>query len=220
LPTGVAPLEAAEDPADEIRLVAREVACRRGGRLLFERLSFTLGPGDLLYLRGPNGSGKSSLLRLLAGLLPPAAGEVALGNEAIAHDPAAYRARLHFLGFANALRPTLTLRENMAFARGVLGGKGGLKAALDSLDLAALADTPVRYLSTGQRRRAALARLLTAPRPLWLLDEPEAGLDAAARERLGALVTAQCEAGGIVIIAGHDVAYLRPTIVVELGHEA
>jgi heme exporter protein A len=202
---------------DPLSFAAEGIACRRGGRLLFAELHFAIQAGDLLLVRGANGSGKSSLLRLLAALLPPAGGRLLWGGRPMEGDRAAHRARLHLLGTANALKPALTVRENLAATRGLLGGRGGIRNALDSLGLLPLHDLPARFLSTGQRRRAALARLLVAPRPLWLLDEPEAGLDRAGRETLHELARAQRSAGGLVIVATHLDEAWEPSHLLDLS---
>lgn len=197
---------------------AEDLACRRGGRLLFEALSFALQPGDALLLRGPNGSGKSSLLRLLAGFLRPLAGRVAWGGADVADDLPAYRARVHLVAHADAVKGLLTVRENLAAVAGLLGDRVvDLTRALDVFDLAALADTPGRFLSSGQKRRAALARLLATPRPLWLLDEPGVGLDRASRGRLEAAIAGHRAGGGICVVATHgDVAVPDP-LVLDFG---
>lgn len=208
------PTPGAEDgpsrAAGSAPFAAEELACRRGGRMLFESLSFRLGPGDALVLRGPNGSGKSSLLRLLAGLLRPASGRLTWDGEAVGADLPAHGARVHLVAAgADALKPLLAVRENLAAAAGLLGagGTGRLAGALDAFGLDALADTPARFLSTGQRRRAALARLLAVPRPLWLLDEPGVGLDRASRARLEAVIGEHRARGGTCVVATHgDVA--------------
>ena len=163
------------------------VACLRGGRLLFEDLSFALLPGEALRLAGPNGSGKSSLIRLAAGLLTPAGGTitrtapVALADDAIALD----RDR--------------TLGDALAW-----WGKGpGLLAALEAFALNGLAAVPVRLLSTGQLRRARLARVMASPAPLWLLDEPLNGLDDDGMARLTHAIAAHRASGGAVLAASH-----------------
>ncbi len=171
---------------------------------MFAGLSFALAAADALLLRGPNGSGKSSLLRLLAGFLPPAAGRLAWAGVAIADDLAGHRARLHAIGHADAIKSLLTVRENLAFAAALAGAApDGVDAALAGFDLGHLADLPARHLSAGQRRRLALARLLATSRPLWLLDEPEVGLDAASRARLEQALAAHRAGGGIVVLASH-----------------
>jgi heme exporter protein A len=196
-------------------LEARELACLRGERVVFAGLSFRVEPGAALLLTGANGAGKSSLLRLLAGLLPPAAGALLWeGGDALA-DRAAHARRLRYLSPQDALKPALTARESLRFAARLHGG-GDAHAALDALGLLPLAELPVRLLSTGQRRRLALARLALAPAaPLWLLDEPTLGLDAASVSRLGGLLARHRAQGGAVVAATHlplplpDAAELR-----------
>jgi heme exporter protein A len=182
-------------------LEAQDLACRRGERAIFAGLSFRLAPGEALLLLGANGSGKSSLLRLLAGLLTPAEGRLLWdGTDALA-DRAAHATRLRYLAHQEALKPSLTATENLDFFARLWGGTPA--AALARLDLSPLADLPVRLLSAGQRRRLALARLALAPVPLWLLDEPTLGLDAAAVGRLGGLLASHRAAGGMVLAATH-----------------
>jgi heme exporter protein A len=182
-------------------LEARGLACRRGERVVFAGLSFALEAGGALLLLGPNGAGKSTLLRLLAGLLPPAAGTLLWGGADALEDRAAHARRLRYLSHADALKPTLTARENLFFAARLHGGEP--EAALEAMGLAPLADLPVRVLSAGQRRRLALARLALAEAPLWLLDEPSVALDAASVGRLGALLERHRAAGGLVVAATH-----------------
>ncbi|HSA82853.1 MAG TPA: heme ABC exporter ATP-binding protein CcmA [Geminicoccaceae bacterium] len=197
---------------------ADELVCVRGGREVFAGLSFALAPGEVLVLRGPNGSGKSSLLRLLAGFLPPAAGQIAWASERVALDPAAHRARLHHIGHSDAVKGPLTTRENLAFAAALSGAPAGAAAAgLDGFDLTALADVPARHLSAGQKRRLALARLLAVPRPLWLLDEPGVGLDAANRERLERALAGHRAGGGIAVLATHGDVAVENALALDLG---
>ncbi len=187
---------------------------------MFERLEFALEAGDALVLRGPNGSGKSSLLRLLAGLLPPAAGSLRWrGHEFRADDPE-HRARIHFVGHLDAGKANLTVRENLAFQAGLLGLSGLREAALVRFDLLELADLPVRYLSAGQKRRLALARLEVVRRPLWLLDEPAVGLDATNRRRLEALIAGHLADGGLCIVATHGDVALADAPVLDFGRAA
>ncbi|MBX6744127.1 MAG: heme ABC exporter ATP-binding protein CcmA [Acetobacteraceae bacterium] len=183
-------------------LEARELACLRGERVVFAGLSFALEAGAALLLTGANGAGKSSLLRLLAGLIPPAEGMLLWqGQDALA-DRATHARRLRYLSHQDALKPALTARENLAFFARLWGGNA--EAALAALDLLPLADLPARVLSAGQKRRLALARLaLGADAPLWLLDEPTVGLDTASVARLGALLARHRAAGGMVIAATH-----------------
>ncbi|MBO1076353.1 heme ABC exporter ATP-binding protein CcmA [Roseomonas marmotae] len=182
-------------------LEALELAVVRGERIIFAGLSFRCGPGEALLLTGPNGAGKSTLLRLLAGLVPPAEGSLLWnGGDALADGPA-HSARLRYLAHADALKPGLTLRENLQFWSRLWGGDVG--TALEAVGLRGLEHLPARMLSAGQKRRAALARLALAPVPLWLLDEPSVGLDSASIELFGAMLAAHRAAGGAVIAATH-----------------
>jgi len=175
-------------------LAFRDVSCVRGGRVLFEGLSFALAPGDAALVSGPNGVGKSSLIRLAAGLLAPAQGVVegsanrALMAEALALDPA---------------RPLAQALLFWARLDALPGAKGRVASALEATALAPLAEVPVRLLSTGQRRRAALARVVASEAPVWLLDEPANGLDTASVAMLTALIAAHRATGGVALIATH-----------------
>jgi heme exporter protein A len=160
------------------------VSCRRGGRLLFEDLDLQLGPGEALHLTGPNGSGKSSLIRLAAGLLRAESGRIERSALALADE--------HL-----ALDRELPLRRALGF----WGGE--VDRAMDALGLARLADVPVRLLSTGQAKRATLARVAASEAPLWLLDEPLNGLDTDGVERLDTLLARHLERGGAVLAASH-----------------
>jgi heme exporter protein A len=188
----------------EADLVGEDLACRRGERRVFTRLSFRLPPGGALVLTGANGSGKTSLLRLLAGLIPPAAGRLAWGASPVEHDPAAHRARLHYVGHQDGVKPGLTPRETLAFWSGLRGCKvPRLDAALAAFGLVPVADWPCRWLSAGQRRRLALARLCATAAPLWLLDEPFSALDRENQARLEEVIAAHRATGGRVVVATH-----------------
>jgi heme exporter protein A len=182
-------------------LEARDLACLRGDRVVFAGLSFALAPGDALLLTGANGAGKSTLLRILAGLLSPADGLVVWQGDDIAGDPAAHAGRTRYVSHQDALKPALSVAENLGFFARLQGGAVG--PALAALALSPLADLPARVLSSGQKRRLALARLALAPVPLWLLDEPTTGVDAASVERLRPLLAAHRALGGIVVAATH-----------------
>jgi heme exporter protein A len=204
-------------PPDDAAFVGQDLACRRGGRLIFAELSFALAPGEALLLRGPNGSGKSSLLRLLAGLARPAGGSIRWHKSDIADDRPAHRARTHLLGQADALKPVLSIAENLHAVSGLLGGNVPVDEALAEFDLRSLAATPARFLSTGQRRRAALARLIAVPRPLWLLDEPGVGLDRSGRAALEAAIARHLAAGGTCIAASHGDVTLADPLVLDFS---
>ena len=182
-------------------LQAEGLAAFRGERLVFRDLDFSVSAGGALVLAGPNGSGKSTLLRLLAGLVRPIAGRLLWGEEDALADLPAHAARLVYVGHLDAVKPGLTVTENLRFAAKLAGGV--LEDALAAVGLEALADLPARMLSAGQKRRLALARLALGQAPLWLLDEPTLGLDIASIARFGTLLAAHRERGGIVVAATH-----------------
>lgn len=186
------------------RLDAEDLAARRGGRPVFHGLSFSLAGGGALRLAGRNGGGKTTLLRVLAGLGAAEAGRVAWNGEAITGDREAHAARVGWLGHADALKPALTARENLIAALRIAGRPvDRLDDALDALGLARLAALPAGWLSAGQRRRVALARVLAAGAPLWLLDEPTVGFDTTAVAALERAIAAHRGDGGMVIAATH-----------------
>lgn len=179
----------------------RDLASLRGDRAVFVGLSFALAPSAALLLTGANGAGKSTLLRILSGLLRPAEGAVLWRGEDIADDLPAHARRLRYLAHLDALKPALSVAENLAFFAALNGGAVG--PALEAVGLGDLAELPARVLSSGQKRRLALARLALAPAALWLLDEPTTGLDTASVERLGRMLATHRAGGGIVIAATH-----------------
>jgi heme exporter protein A len=196
----------------------RDLLCIRGERRVFAGLSFAVPPGGALLLTGPNGSGKSSLLRLMAGLLRPAAGAMTWAGSPVAEDAEAHRARVRYVGHLNALKTVLTTAENVAFwAR--LAGAGGadVERALAGFGLTPLAPVAGRLLSSGQRRRVALARLLAAPGDLWLLDEPSVGLDQASLAALSTAIAAHRAGGGRVIAATHTPIDMPGAETLDLG---
>ena len=184
-----------------MRLSGRGVTCVRGGREVFSGLDFEAGSGEALAVTGPNGSGKTSLLRLIAGLLIPTEGTIALeGGEA----ELTLAEQAHYLGHRDALKPALSALENLAFWRDFLGGEvfdAGESLKATGLDHAA--HLPAAYLSAGQRRRLSLARLLAVRRPVWLLDEPTAALDAAGQTLFSGLMRDHLGNGGLIIAATH-----------------
>ncbi len=194
-------------------LAAESVAVFRGERLVFRDISFQVPDGTALVLAGPNGSGKSTLLRLLAGLVRPAAGRVLWNGDDALSDRAGHGRLVAYLGHQDAVKPGLTVQENLRFAAAVSGRP--VAAALSAVGLDALADLPARMLSAGQKRRLALSRLVLSAAPLWLLDEPTLGLDSGSIDRFGLLLAAHRAGGGIVVAATHvplplpDAAALR-----------
>ncbi len=194
-------------PVTGALFTARALCCRRGLRAVFAGVAFDLGAGDALVLTGPNGSGKSSLLRVLAGLSPASAGEVLWSGAPVGWDDEAHRARLAYLGHSDAVKPALSVAENLDFWIALGGGGGESGAARDQalrrFGLMALAHLPARYLSAGQRRRLSLARVAAAPRALWLLDEPSVGLDVEAQAALLAAIAAHRADGGIAVVSTH-----------------
>ncbi len=196
----------------EPRLVIDDLACERGGRLLFEGLSVSLTSGDALVVEGPNGSGKSSLLRIIAGLLAPTAGEISWRGLDTRLEPQPWRREMAFLGHLNAVKRTLTVRENLAFLQ--CDGSPGLREALN---LEGLDHLPAAMLSAGQMRRLALARVVARPGGCWILDEPAANLDADSTARLDELIAGHRARGGVVVLASHA---LEEAQTVRLGMSA
>lgn len=180
----------------------RDLDCIRGERLVFEGVGFALDPGDALVLTGANGSGKSTLLRLMAGLLRPVRGEIRWAGAGIDDDPAVFNADVRYVGHADAIKPALSVLENVSFWAS-LGKDGDAHAALEALGIGHLARLPARYLSAGQRRRTNLARLLAAPAKLWLLDEPTTALDADSAKRLGVEIARHRATGGMIVVSTH-----------------
>lgn len=198
-----------------MRLSAENLACRRGDREVFAGLNFDLPAGEALTVTGRNGSGKSSLLRLIAGLLRPAGGRIALEGG----DPELTVAeQLHYLGHQDAMKPALSVRENLQFWSHYLGPPGSApEAALATAGLGELADLPAAYLSAGQRRRLSLARLICVNRPIWLLDEPAAALDTLGQSRLAELMRAHLAQGGLILAAVHGAIGLEGARELRLG---
>ena len=198
-----------------MRLRASDLACIRGGREVFSGLGFMVAAGEALLVTGPNGAGKSSLLRLLAGLVRPAAGQLALegGDEDLTVGEQA-----HYLGHQDALKPSLTVAENLAFWAQFLGGsQTGMAGPLETVGLAGIGDLPAAYLSAGQRRRLSIARLVAVQRPIWLLDEPTSALDTSAQAALEALMVRHLAGGGLIIAATHAPIGLERAAELKLG---
>lgn len=184
-----------------LSLEVSDLACSRGERRLFGNLSFSIAAGEAMVVTGPNGAGKTTLLRAMAGFIRADSGHVRLQG---ASDDEALPENLHFVGHRDGLKGALTVRENLALAPELLDCGGvPIETAAERLALLSLLDLPVAVLSAGQRRRVALARLLVAARPIWLLDEPTAALDSASQEIVAGLLAEHVAAGGIVVAATH-----------------
>jgi heme exporter protein A len=194
-----------------MRLSAVDLACHRGGRDVFAGLSFVVASGEVLTVTGRNGAGKSSLLRTIVGLVRLAQGKLSLEGG----DPELTIAeQAHYLGHQDALKPSLTVAENLRFWAGFLGTQAAnIHPALAAVGLDELADLPAAYLSAGQRRRLSIARLLAVKRPIWLLDEPTSTLDAPAQDRLAGLMRTHLTEGGFILAATHG------AIGLDDGHE-
>jgi len=185
-------------------LTAEKLACVRGDKRLFEALNFRVSAGQALAVEGANGAGKTSLLRMIAGFLAPAAGRIVVKDASGESDDAEERGKaIGWLGHLDGLKPQLTVIEQLNFFAH-LYGKTADAALLEQVGLSRQADLPCRYLSAGQRRRLALARLLASKRPIWLLDEPFAALDVSGQTLVAQLMARHCGEGGIIIAATHD----------------
>jgi heme exporter protein A len=202
-----------------MQLTGDNLACVRGGREVFRDVSFRLKSGEAMVVTGRNGAGKSSLLRMIAGLVRLASGTLALDSgEGEQGGPIGEQA--HYLGHFDALKPALTVAENLQFWAEFLGpSSGDVQPALAAVDLAPLADLPAAYLSAGQRRRLSLARLVAVPRAIWLLDEPTSALDAASQTRLAELMRRQLTSGGMIVAAAHGAIGLERARELKLGPE-
>jgi heme exporter protein A len=193
-----------------------DLTCLRGERLVFGGLSFSAKSGDAVMLRGRNGAGKSSLLRLMAGLLAPRSGTLCWDGENISEDRAAHHARTHYLGHQDAIKPVLSVRDNLRLwgqLRGVRDLEAAIDRALNALQIHHLSRVNGRYLSSGQKRRTALARILIGQSDLWLLDEPTVGLDRESCAELAQLIAEFRARGGIIVYSTHiDLDVENPTI--------
>jgi heme exporter protein A len=182
-------------------LDVQSLTCIRGRRVVFRDLSFAVGAGRLLVVEGPNGAGKTSLLRLIAGFLEPESGRIELDGVTDAEERGK---RIGWLGHHDAAKAQFTPAETLSFFQGLYGATADIAATLVEVGLARVADLSCQYLSAGQKKRLALARLKICGRPLWLMDEPLAALDAQGKALAASMITAHCGAGGIAVVATHE----------------
>ncbi|MCL2635055.1 MAG: cytochrome c biogenesis heme-transporting ATPase CcmA [Betaproteobacteria bacterium] len=200
-------------------LEADNLECVRGERRLFAGLDFRLTAGELLFLQGRNGAGKTSLLRMLLGLLPPESGEIRWHGRPIRQLADDYRADLCYLGHLNAIKEELTPLENLFAAARLAAEDLSEDDAIDALEQVGLAgreDLACKYLSQGQKRRVALARLVKEKRPLWILDEPFVALDVAAVDWLAGLIAGHLQRGGLTVMTTHQPVSIAAGTVREL----
>ncbi len=197
-------------------LTIENLVVERGMRRVVDGLSLTVGAGEAVVLVGPNGAGKTTIIRTVAGLIRPASGSIVLTGGDGERELAS---QAHYVGHLNALKPSLTVEENLRFWADYLGSgsKASIDEALAAFDLVPLAMIPAGYLSAGQKRRACLARLVATPRPIWLLDEPTVSLDAASVDLLAKRIGAHVEAGGLVLAATHIPLGLATERRLEIG---
>jgi heme exporter protein A len=198
-----------------MRLSAADLACHRGGRDVFRGVSFSVASGEVLAITGRNGAGKSSLLRMVVGLVRTAAGRIALeGGD----SELTIAEQAHYVGHQDALKPSLSVAENLRFWAGFLGQRpASIEGPLEAVGLEALADLPAAYLSAGQRRRLSIARLLAVKRLIWLLDEPTSTLDSSAQERLVGFMRTHLADGGLIVAATHGSLGIASSRELRLG---
>lgn len=202
-----------------MRLIAEKLSGERGGQPVFANVDFSLSAGEALTVTGPNGAGKSTLLRVVAGLLPAAGGKVRLEEGGESFPTVASAA--HYLGHLNAMKPTLTVTENLAFWGDFSGDADvAVGEALETVGLGGIGHLPFGYLSTGQKRRASIARLLVSRRPLWLLDEPTAGLDAESAQQFSGLMERHRATGGMILAATHMPLGIEGSVELRMGEVA
>ena len=204
-----------------MRVSIENLAVVRGEELVFSGLSFAVAAGEALIVRGPNGAGKSTLLRTLADLLPAEAGTMTFTDPDGEFGEARLPELCHYLGHENAMKTAMSVGENLVFWQEFAGQPHlDVEEALEMVGLGGLSSIPFGHLSTGQRRRASIARLLVSYRPVWLLDEPTSGLDAASEKQFADLMKVHLEDGGIIIAATHLPLGLDGARILELQSAA
>jgi len=201
-----------------MKLIVENLSIQRAGLEIVAGISFELSGGEALIVTGENGSGKSTTLRGVAGLLPLAGGRIELSDDTGKAFEEPVREFCHYLGHQNGLKTSLTVRENLEFWQNFMGEAHlSVKEALDEVDLSHVVDLPFNYLSAGQKRRVAIARLLVSDRPVWILDEPTAGLDAQSVDIFSGLARNFCADDGILIAATHLPLGIDSTKTLEIG---
>lgn len=184
-------------------LTARNLSCIRQDRLIFKNIGFNVNPGEVLWVKGKNGAGKSSLLRIIAGLLKQAKGDISWKGADVHTDSDEYQGQFRYIAHQDALKPVLTGQENLNFWAGY-AGKNAVKLALREFELEKIADTPVGIMSAGQRKRTNLARLIACPAPLWILDEPVSSLDVHYIDLFKNQLIKHVDGGGMALLATHQ----------------
>ena len=204
-----------------MQFFGQNLSCMRGERLVFSGLDFTVEPGSVLALTGNNGSGKTSLLRVMAGLTHPIAGELAWHDGSVADNPEQHHNRINFVGHLDAVKAALSVYENLQIWASLNGGTDKtISIAFKKMGLKGLENTPGRYLSAGQKRRVSLARLVASHAKLWLLDEPTIALDPASVDALRDLITEHRNNGGMTIVANNIDLRIKDTTELNLHHFA
>jgi len=195
------------------------IRCIRGERLVLDGTGFQLADGGVMILKGANGAGKSTLLRLMAGLMRPVSGQISWDGSDIAEDATEHNQRIVYIGHADAIKPLLSVSENVSFWA-ELSGQAGMtpEMAMQTFSIDHLKDLPARYLSAGQRRRVGLCRMLTAGASLWLLDEPTTALDVETTEVLTGVIDRHRQGGGMVVLSTHGEMGLADTETLTLVH--
>ncbi|MCE3233213.1 MAG: ccmA [Rickettsiaceae bacterium] len=193
------------------------IECSKAGRVLFKNVGFTIGDRCALVIRGSNGAGKTSLLNIISGLAKPSAGEILYANQKVnGKHWEEYCSIINYIGHKNAIKPQLTVKENLDFWVELRGSDGRVDAAMSFFGLTPYADTPCGKLSVGWQKKVALARLLTCRSEIWLLDEPFTNLDEDTKLRLASIINTRCEQGGSVIIAMHDKVHIEHALELNL----
>ncbi|MEP3248321.1 MAG: heme ABC exporter ATP-binding protein CcmA [Sneathiella sp.] len=199
-------------------LHAENLSCIRQDRLIFDKLTFSVAPGSVLWIKGKNGAGKSSLLRIVAGLLKQAEGDILWKGENVRTEPDCFAGQFRYIGHQEPLKPVLSVEENLKFWT-EFAGRDDVDKALEEFELLRIKETPARILSAGQKKRTNLARLIAAPAPLWILDEPVSSLDSHYIDLFCTHLTRHIAAGGMALLATHQDLNLESTEILNLDKQ-